>query len=57
MITTIQRAITWEVSRILRVPEEMPVAHQELEHAHWDRTRREWFTHVDHSEGAAVRAA
>jgi hypothetical protein len=57
MITTIQRAITWEVSRILGVPEETPVAHQDLEHAHWDRARREWFTHVDHSDGAAVRAA
>jgi hypothetical protein len=37
--------------------EDAPVAHLDLEHAHWDPTRREWFTHQDDAERTAARAA
>ena len=56
MITYMARAIAWGVSWVLGIPEDVPVGHQELEHAHWDPIRQEWFTHQDHAEITA-RAA
>jgi len=57
MIMYMARAIAWGLSRVLGIPEDVPVAHGDLEHAHWDPTRREWFTH-DHDAGTpAARAA
>jgi hypothetical protein len=57
MITYMTRAIAWALSRMLRIPEDVPVAHRDLEHVHWDGTRREWFTHQDDPETAPARAA
>lgn len=57
MVMYIARAVAWGLSRMLRVPPAEPVAHGDLEHAHWDRTSRRWFTHDDHPEGRADRAA
>lgn len=57
MITNMARAIAWTVSRVLGIPEEVPVRHGDLEHAHWDPIHREWFTHEDVGETAAPRAA
>ncbi|MDQ6922093.1 MAG: hypothetical protein M3170_10875 [Candidatus Dormibacteraeota bacterium] len=57
MIMYIARAITWGLSRVFRLSEDVRVAHLDLEHAHWDPARREWFTHVDHPERTAARAA
>ena len=57
MITYIARAIAWGLSRVFWIAEDVQVAHVELEHAHWDPTRREWFTHEDDPERTAARAA
>jgi streptomycin 6-kinase len=57
MITYTARAITWVLSRMLRIPEDAPVAHGDLEHAHWDGTRRGWFTHEDDPGTTPARAA
>jgi hypothetical protein len=57
MIMYIARAIAWGLSRVFRIEEDVPVAHLDLDHAHWDATRREWYTHEDHHERAAARAA
>ncbi|HEY4865218.1 MAG TPA: hypothetical protein VIK45_06870 [Candidatus Dormibacteraeota bacterium] len=57
MIMYIARAIAWGLSRVFRIEEDVPVAHLDLEHAHWDPTRREWYTHEDHPERTAARAA
>lgn len=57
MITNMARAIAWTVSRVLGIPEEVPVRHGDLEHAHWDPIHRDWFTHEDVGETAAPRAA
>jgi hypothetical protein len=57
MIMYITRAIAWGLSRVFRVAEQVPVAHLELEHAHWDPTRREWFIHADAPESTVARAA
>ena len=57
MIMYIARAIAWGLSRVFRIEEDVPVAHLDLEHAHWDPSRREWFTHEDHPERTAARAA
>ena len=57
MIMYMTRAIAWGLSRVFGIAEEVPVAHLHLEHAHWDPTRREWFTHEDDPERTAARAA
>jgi hypothetical protein len=57
MIMYMARAIAWGLSRLLRTTEDVPVAHRDLEHAHWDPTRREWFTHDHDAERTAARAA
>jgi hypothetical protein len=57
MIMYIARAIAWGLSRVFRIEEDVPVAHLDLEHAHWDPTRREWYTHEHHPERTAARAA
>ncbi|MBJ7599039.1 hypothetical protein [Candidatus Nephthysia bennettiae] len=57
MIMYMARAIAWGLSRMLHITEDVPVAHLDLEHAHWDPTRREWFTHEDDLERTAARAA
>ena len=45
MVITLARAITWGVSGVLGVRHDEPVAHRDLEHAHWDPVTRTWFTH------------
>jgi hypothetical protein len=57
MIMYMARAIAWGLSRLLRIPEDASVAHRDLEHAHWDPTRREWFTHEGDPDRTAARAA
>ena len=57
MIMYIARAIAWGLSRVFRTTEDVPVAHLDLEHAHWDPTRREWFTHAGDPQRTAARAA
>ena len=57
MIMYMAQAIPWVLSRMLRIPRAEPVPHRELEHAHWDPTRRRWFTHEDAPEGTVARAA
>lgn len=52
MITTIARATVWGASRLLGVRDDEPLAHHDLEHAHWDRVARRWYTH---EESAAAR--
>ena len=57
MIRYAVRAVVWGLSRMVRVSRGEPVAHGELEHAHWDRSRRRWYTHGDDPETTAARAA
>ena len=57
IIMYMTRAIAWGLSRVFRIAEDVPVAHLDLEHAHWDPTRREWFTHEGDPESTAARAA
>ena len=57
MIMFMARAIGWGVARFLGVPEDVPVPHGELEHAHWDPIRREWFTHAEAAESSVAHAA
>ena len=57
MIMTMARAITWGVSRMLGIPEEQPIGHDELEHAHWDATGRRWVMQQDEAETAVDHAA
>ena len=57
MIMYMARALAWGVARLLGVPESVPVAHSDLEHAHWDSTSRRWFTHADHAAETLARAA
>lgn len=57
MIMYMARALAWGMARLLGVPESVPVAHGDLEHAHWDPTSRRWFTHADHAAETVARAA
>jgi hypothetical protein len=57
MIMYMARAIAWGLARALRIPEDAPVAHRNLEHAHWDPIRHEWFTHEGDPAQTAARAA
>ena len=57
MIMTMARAITWGVSRMLGIPEERPIGHDELEHAHWDATGRRWIIQQDEPQTAVDHAA
>ena len=57
MIMTMARAITWGVARMLGIPEEQPIEHDELEHAHWDTAARSWVVHRDEPATAVDRAA
>ena len=57
MIMYVARAIAWGLSRVFGIPEDVQVAHRDLEHAHWDPARREWFTHEDELQRTAARAA
>jgi hypothetical protein len=57
MIMYLARAIAWGLSQVFRTAEDVPVAHVDLEHAHWDPSRREWFTHEHDPERMAARAA
>jgi hypothetical protein len=57
MITYTARAVVWGLSRMLRIPEEQPVSHSDLEHAHWDSVARQWLVHRDELEAAQPRAA
>jgi hypothetical protein len=57
MIMYMTRAIAWGLSRVFRTTEDVRVAHLDLEHAHWDPNRREWFTHEHDPERTAARAA
>jgi hypothetical protein len=57
MIMYMARALAWGLSRVFRNREDVRVAHLDLEHAHWDPTRREWFTHEDDRERTPARAA
>ena len=45
MVITLAQAIAWGVSGLLGVRHDEPVAHRDLEHAHWDPVTRTWFTH------------
>ena len=47
MVITLARAIGWGVSGLLGVRHDELVAHRDLEHAHWNRDTRTWFTHED----------
>jgi len=59
MVVYTAQAITRSLSRKLHISPEEPIAHRDLEHAHWDRDGRRWYTHPDaHDDGeAAPRAA
>ncbi len=57
MVTYMTQAIAWAVARMLGRPQAEPVSHGALEHAHWDRVERRWYTHEDHTEELAGRAA
>ena len=57
MIMYMARALACGLSRVFRNTEDVRIAHLDLEHAHWDPTRREWFTHEDAPERTAARAA
>lgn len=57
MIRYAVRAVVWGLSRVARVPRDEAVTHRSLEHAHWDRSTRRWYTHADDAEGTAPRAA
>lgn len=45
MVITVGRAIAWGVSGLLGIRRNEPVAHDDLQHAHWDPFTRTWFTH------------
>ncbi len=45
MVTYMEQAVLWAVSWVLRRERNRPVAHRDLEHAHWDPERRHWYTH------------
>lgn len=45
MVMYIAQAIRWGVISALGIRREEPVAHGDLEHAHWDRATRTWHTH------------
>jgi hypothetical protein len=47
MVITLARAIAWGVSGLLGVRHDEPVAHRDLQHAHWDPVTRTWFTHEE----------
>jgi hypothetical protein len=47
MVITLAQAITWGVSGLLGGRHDEPVAHRDLEHAHWDPVTRTWFTHEE----------
>jgi hypothetical protein len=58
MVTYVGQAIAWGLSRMLRLPPPSePVAHRDLEHAHWDPVARRWLTHPDDQQATAGRAA
>ncbi|HEX6548649.1 MAG TPA: hypothetical protein VF134_07915 [Candidatus Dormibacteraeota bacterium] len=45
LVWNIEHGLTWGVTRLLGHRPEPPVAHRELEHAHWDPVERRWYTH------------
>lgn len=57
MVSYMTQAIAWGVARVLGRPHGEPVPHDALEHAHWNRVEHRWYTHDDHTEEAAGRAA
>lgn len=57
VITTMTQAIGWALAHALGQSESEPVVHSQLQHAHWDRIERRWFTHDDHLEETQGRAA
>ena len=57
MVTYIAGAVTWALSRMLGVDRNEPVAHRELQHAHWDPGTHQWFVHEDEPEVVVSRAA
>lgn len=57
MVMSMARAMAWGLSRLLPGRRDEPVAHGDLEHAHWDPARRRWFTHTDDRAGTVDRAA
>jgi hypothetical protein len=42
---------------MLGIAHNEPVAHRDLEHAHWDPAAQQWFTHEDHEEAPVDCAA
>jgi hypothetical protein len=57
MVMDMARALVYVASLLRGVPRDEPVAHGDLEHAHWDPAGRRWLTHADHSEETSARAA
>jgi hypothetical protein len=51
------QAVAWGFSRVLGINDNEPVAHADLEHAHWDAVSREWLIHEDAHASSFDRAA
>lgn len=56
MVTNTKLAVRWALWWLARRPDSQPVAHSDLEHAHWDRSERRWLTH-EHPEAPALADA
>jgi len=57
MVTYVTGAVAWAWSRALGVDQNAPIAHRDLQHAHWDPTMHQWFGHEDEPEVSVIRAA
>jgi hypothetical protein len=57
MVSYVTHAVTWGISQLLGIRHDALVAHRDLEHAHWDRVGRRWFTHEDDRETTVAPAA
>ena len=56
MLMTAVRALAWYTGRLLGIPEQRPLRHEELPHAHWDPISRHWLTH-EHASFTPAQAA
>lgn len=57
MVSYITSAAAYGLSVMRGVERDQPVAHEDLEHAHWDPVARRWYTHDEQAERAVARAA
>ena len=57
MVRLVEQAVAWGLLSMLRVNHDDRVAHQDLEHAHWDPVAREWFMHEDERDASVSPAA